>query len=254
MLEFHDSNPRLPSQNVTVVRNSAARRRCNNPIFEGSNQPNEIETYEEFLDVVKEGAEDLRGFVFQEVDFSKHMSKEEFWKYKWAGANFLGCKVPVEDEELRKQGCVVFHNLPSLPFKPFRAFMYTQSEMENGSDELIYRYWKNSGNSAEDCMYFALHDFSMKDALYDYAEGKVMVSVMGGHGLQRGEREYGQCVMLGKRLAEEGFVVVTGGGPGAMEASNLGAWLYERTEEEVKEAVALMAAPSDITPQYLDVR
>lgn len=42
-----------------------------------------------------------------------------------------------------------------------------------------------------------------------------------------------------------GFIMVSGGGAGAMEATHLGAWLAERSIEEVDEALAILSkAPS----------
>jgi uncharacterized protein (TIGR00730 family) len=49
------------------------------------------------------------------------------------------------------------------------------------------------------------------------------VSIFGSARTARGEREYRQARRLGRRLAEEGFTVITGGGPGVMEAANRGA-------------------------------
>ncbi|MFI6002489.1 LOG family protein [Streptomyces sp. NPDC051366] len=46
---------------------------------------------------------------------------------------------------------------------------------------------------------------------------------MGGHRLNRDEPAYRAVALLAKRLAQEGFLVATGGGPGAMEAAHLGA-------------------------------
>jgi uncharacterized protein (TIGR00725 family) len=40
-----------------------------------------------------------------------------------------------------------------------------------------------------------------------------------------GNRYYELAVDIGKRLAEEGFGIISGGGPGMMEASNKGAQL-----------------------------
>jgi predicted Rossmann-fold nucleotide-binding protein len=48
--------------------------------------------------------------------------------------------------------------------------------------------------------------------------------------------------MLCKRLTEEGFYMLSGGGPGAMEATHLGAWLAGRTQEEALKAVEMLAA------------
>ena len=48
---------------------------------------------------------------------------------------------------------------------------------------------------------------------------------MGGHALLRTDSTYRAAVELGARLTEAGRTVLTGGGPGAMEAANLGAYL-----------------------------
>ena len=56
--------------------------------------------------------------------------------------------------------------------------------------------------------------------------GRQLVGVMGGHAQQRGEPAYAEAVRLGNGLAQHA-TVATGGGPGAMEAANLGAWLAD---------------------------
>jgi uncharacterized protein (TIGR00730 family) len=48
-------------------------------------------------------------------------------------------------------------------------------------------------------------------------------TVFGSARTPRGDREYEQARACGRALAEQGFAVVTGGGPGAMEAANRGA-------------------------------
>ncbi len=50
------------------------------------------------------------------------------------------------------------------------------------------------------------------------------VSVFGSARTPRGSDEYALGVELGRRLVEAEFAVITGGGPGAMEAANRGAW------------------------------
>jgi uncharacterized protein (TIGR00730 family) len=49
------------------------------------------------------------------------------------------------------------------------------------------------------------------------------VSVFGSARTRPGSEEYELGVELGRRLGREGFAVITGGGPGAMEAANRGA-------------------------------
>jgi len=49
------------------------------------------------------------------------------------------------------------------------------------------------------------------------------ISVFGSARLPRESDEYLMAVQLGRRLAEVGYAVITGGGPGVMEAANKGA-------------------------------
>ncbi len=49
------------------------------------------------------------------------------------------------------------------------------------------------------------------------------VSIFGGARVQRSHPTYKLAREIGQNLAEEGFAVVTGGGPGAMEGANRGA-------------------------------
>jgi predicted Rossmann-fold nucleotide-binding protein len=51
------------------------------------------------------------------------------------------------------------------------------------------------------------------------------VAICGGHALKRADPQYQTLVELGNRIATSGFICATGGGPGAMEASNLGAYI-----------------------------
>ena len=58
------------------------------------------------------------------------------------------------------------------------------------------------------------------------------------------EREFVQAARLGHGLAEAGHLVLTGGGPGLMEAANLGASFRDGPEALVEACAALAATPS----------
>lgn len=49
------------------------------------------------------------------------------------------------------------------------------------------------------------------------------VSIFGGSRFEPGSHYYEKAVELGKKLADQGFAVITGGGPGIMEGANKGA-------------------------------
>ncbi len=69
------------------------------------------------------------------------------------------------------------------------------------------------------------HDTTVSWLLNEALEGARVVAVMGGHSMARNDAAYGMVATLAHRLAGAGATIVTGGGPGAMEAAHLGARL-----------------------------
>lgn len=59
--------------------------------------------------------------------------------------------------------------------------------------------------------------------------------------------------MISRELTVRGFFMVSGGGPGAMEATHLGAWFATRTVAELDDALATLALVRSVAhiPQSL---
>jgi predicted Rossmann-fold nucleotide-binding protein len=73
---------------------------------------------------------------------------------------------------------------------------------------------------------------------------------MGGHALERGTDAYAAAARLGRRLAAADLLVVTGGGPGAMEAANLGAFC--ENDAVLSDALERLAAVPSFRPSIAD--
>lgn len=127
------------------------------------------------------------------------------------------------------------HSLGELPYDPTPALLYRAADLYHGfseggfattMDQLVYaRARRSGGPSVPPCEALAqrLHDHGITVALDEFRASRRLVGVMGGHALVRGSVGYRQGVELGRQVALSGRCVVTGGGPGAMEAANLGA-------------------------------
>jgi predicted Rossmann-fold nucleotide-binding protein len=74
------------------------------------------------------------------------------------------------------------------------------------------------------------------------------VGIMGGHAVPRGSGPYRIAAELAWRLAAAGRLIVTGGGPGVMEAANLGSFFAARPAAELSAAVDALA----VAPDFLD--
>ena len=75
---------------------------------------------------------------------------------------------------------------------------------------------------------------------------------MGGHQMKRKSSEYKSVALIAHALTRAGYFVATGGGPGAMEAGNLGAWMATYQEEDVDQAINILSEESDYsTHAYL---
>ncbi|WP_372949396.1 LOG family protein [Mariniphaga sp.] len=96
----------------------------------------------------------------------------------------------------------------------------------------------------------------MTDALQDFLAGfneKKVVAIMGGHNIQRSDSGFAEVAKISKKLTERGYLMVSGGGPGAMEATHVGAWFAGKPEQEMQEAISILAeAPGYQHPLWLD--
>ncbi|MCW2709948.1 MAG: Rossmann fold nucleotide-binding protein [Marmoricola sp.] len=154
------------------------------------------------------------------------------------GALFLGCTIPeATADRLRAGGALIFPAVPDVPFDPWRARLYTPAELYEGiesgyehtPDAQIYAWTRRAATrgSLRNMLAQALHDSSIDDALEEHTRKRRIVGMMGGHALTRDEPAYAEAAHLAHDLAGTGLTVATGGGPGAMEAANLGARLAE---------------------------
>ena len=65
--------------------------------------------------------------------------------------------------------------------------------------------------------------------------------------MKRTSPAYRNVVHIAYALTQKGYFVATGGGPGAMEAGNLGAWLANYPEESIDKAIHILSQESDFT-------
>ncbi len=150
-----------------------------------------------------------------------------------------------------------------MPFDIFREHLYSAESLYKGYemgkpgsfkdsyDQQVYRHYLNMGKIATDIketLGRTLHDHSMTNAMNDFLahfDERQVVGIMGGHGLKRTDETYRQVVLVSKTLAENGCMMISGGGPGAMEATHVGAWMAGRSDAETADALAMLQeAPS----------
>lgn len=208
----------------------------------------------------------LAGAVVQGLDLSAE--SDRLLQADVAGTVFLGCRLsPEVSAHITLRGGLVFPNLPSLPFNPYRGRLYGPAELFDTfdpSDPLsycecldarIYRHWERSGRaqpgSILETLARRLHDHAITDAVEELLESRRrVVAVMGGHSMARTDPSYSHLAIISRELTLRGYFMVSGGGPGAMEAAHLGAWFAPYRRDELDSALQVLS----LAPSYRDFR
>lgn len=189
----------------------------------------------------------------------------------FADCLFLGCNIDTTTAGyITTSGGVVIPDLEEFRFAVHRAQLYSPDDLFAGFDPAcpdgyhktydysVYQQYIEHGKRNTKIhigLARALHDHSITDALDELIDGRKVIAVMGGHGMERGEPFYLQIAKIARTMTQSGFLVATGGGPGAMEAAHLGAYFATRSETELLLAIEILKVrPADGQPakEYAD--
>ena len=179
---------------------------------------------------------------------------------------FVGCHFDDVDivVDLLRRGAVVVPAFGGRPYPTHPARLYTPEDLAAGFaeggfnamfDTVVYEHFRAAGGAVpkvREALVQRVHDSGIDNALAAFiltwlannGPGKA-IGVMGGHAVPRGHRHYRAAAGLTWRLARAGRLIVTGGGPGVMEAANLGSFLAGHPIEALTDAIDELAGAPD---------
>lgn len=227
----------------------------------------EIESLKNLLKLISSNSE-LNKIVLKNLDLVPIKAKVLSQTFK--KCILLGCKLDSQLLTHFQSGENYIFPQLDVPFNLYRKDLYNKDSLYSNYDVnnpnsykktfdyIVYEHFIQNGKrteSIEISLARHLHDHAMSDELNEfianYPDTKI-VAVMGGHQLLRSEPNYTLIAKTAKELTEQGFLMISGGGPGAMEATHVGAWFAGKTEKELKNAITHLAqAPSYKHPLWL---
>jgi predicted Rossmann-fold nucleotide-binding protein len=186
-------------------------------------------------------------------DFESFMLQKSY-----PDALFLGCQFSdTVAGHIVQTGGHVIPASKELFFKSHLAHLYTYEELFEGFDAkdpkgyhqtLDYKIYdqyvqqgKDFPRSIQVSLMRRLHDHSVTDALEEAIAGRKVVAIMGGHGIERSAPFYQKVAQIAWKLTQKGFLLISGGGPGIMEATHLGAYFATRSLDEMNAAIQILS-------------
>lgn len=218
---------------------------------------NQISTFEGLL----KNGHSLVNCTVQALDFRP--LKLDWGNFKIKNTLFLGCQMSLDDEMLlRKKGANIYHAPEDLPYDPFRTQLYTWKELcktvnDQSHDLRVYDHFSTQrfNPTINEALWQRIHDHAIDNSLRKLLKfddqgmtDRRCVAIMGGHSMARTASCYRKTVVTAKLLGEHGYFVASGGGPGIMEAANLGAYLAGQPASAVDKALDILKE----APHYTD--
>ncbi|MFC7764366.1 LOG family protein [Catellatospora bangladeshensis] len=217
--------------------------------------PLEIESVQELAERLAEKS--LAGLTVQGLTIDQDLSR-----IKVKDAVFIGCSFPslAAEAALVRRGAHVVPVADWVPYPTHPARLYTAADLTAGFaeggfanmyDSRVYRHFVTEGGpnaGVREALAQRLHDHGIDNALHDAAADWAparRIGIMGGHAELRGSGAYRLAAAIGHGLAGAGRLIVTGGGPGVMEAANLGSYLAAYPVEALDAAVGRLAEAPD---------
>ncbi len=223
-----------------------------------------IFTVDECNDYIKE--HDIIYYVaFRNIDFNQLESN--YYSKDYKDCLFLGCTLPQRFVTEKLTECLIFPSI-NVPYNVFIPSLYTPQMLYKGYmlnniasfhetfDQKVYKHYIQLGKETtaiQETLARRLHDHSISDALNEFLshyQPHKLIAIMGGHSIERSHKSYIEIARISKCLTEKGYLMLSGGGPGAMEATHLGAWMADRSDKELQQACTILAEASKYDDMY----
>ena len=226
-------------------------------------------------------ATECRNLIFQGLDLSKddaQLAALPQAQNAEEGNLYLGCVLGnALGGQVATHFGMVFPRLQGHAFEPFPSGLYTWETLLNGynpekretydttTDWLAYLSYiipqapgkpvKYVKVDLEEVLARRLHDHFITDEMEEFLEafrpphGKGIVAIMGGHDRARSDAIFAKVARMARTLTRLGFLIASGGGPGLMEAANLGAWSASLADDILESVIKELATSA---PSYKD--
>ncbi len=209
--------------------------------------------------------------TFQGVDLTGLSA--DLVKLKLGDSIFLGCTIDTKlRDHLQGEGAHILPETGALP-APIRCFpseLYDIAWLYNGFDPAVKDSWKTTPDHAGWAFFMKdsvtpnvlgmaesasarLHDTALERATARFLDefGRPAIAIMGGHDIPRDAPAFKQVVQIARALRRKDYMIVTGGGPGLMEAGNLGAFLATLPDDALDAALVDLPEKSFKSHEWL---